>query len=897
MKTSEIKQRWLDYFESKDHVIRPSVPLVSPDPSILFTIAGMVPFIPYITGEQEAPWPRAASVQKSLRTNDIENVGKTSRHGTFFQMNGNFSFGDYFKEGAINFAFDLLTGSQEEGKYGLDADRMWVTIWEEDQESYHILTKDLGLDPAHIVRLTKEEIFWDTGQPGPAGPCAEWHYDRGPQYGPEAEGGKVDPGGDRYLEVWNLVFDQYMRGEGSGKNYPLLHELEHKSIDTGAGLERLAFVLQDKENMFEIDEVRPVITRAEELTGIRYGAQEQSDVLMRVVADHVRSSMMLIDDGVRPGNDGAGYVLRRLVRRAIRSMRLLGVEGPTLPDLFPVSRDAMAPSYPSLLDAWPTIEQVAYGEEDAFRRTLDAGTTIFDVAVRKALDEKNGKTPVLAGEDVFALHDTYGFPFDLTLEMAAEKGVEVDGEKFRALMEEQRQRARADNLAKKSGHADTKEYHRIASTVAQDAAFVGYQDLATQTPVVALLQDGQPVPVVRGPAHVELVLGQTPFYAEAGGQLADQGTVTTIGGTVVRIEDVQSPIAGLTVHMGFVQEGEVAVDDVVTAEVDAARRLAISRAHTATHVVHQVLHDVVSDQAVQAGSENSPSRLRFDFRHGAALSERQVQDVEAVSNEQLMANLEVSDQRMSLEQAQKLGAQALFGEKYGKEVRVVSIGGDWSLELCAGTHVDTTGSIGRLNILSESSVGSGIRRLDALVSDGSYAFQAKEHLILSEISRLLQGSPEELPEKVSGLLDRVKGVEKELAALQQGQLLARGEDIARGAARVGNVLVARADLGTVSDGDAARMVALDVRDRLGQGEPAVVLVGAIVGSRPVVAVATNSAAREENLAAGTLVRKGAQVLGGGGGGKPDVAQGGGTDPNALQKALDSMVDEVKGLDS
>ena len=410
MRTSEIRTRWLDYFASKDHEIRPSVPLISPDPSILFTIAGMVPFIPYITGVEPAPWPRAASVQRCIRTNDIDNVGRTTRHGTFFQMNGNFSFGDYFKEGAIDFAWELLTGSQEEGFYGLDGDRMWVTLWDEDAESYDILTRKIGLDPAHIVRLPREENFWDTGQPGPAGPCAEWHYDRGPAYGPEAVGGTVDPGGDRYLELWNLVFDQYMRGEGQGKDYPLLGELDKKAIDTGAGLERLACVLQDKPNMYEIDQVYPVIAAVEELRH-QYQDDPEADIRMRVVADHIRSSMMLISDGVRPGNDGRGYVLRRLVRRAIRSMRLLGMDAAALPTLFPVSRDAMAPTYPELIDNWSTIADVAYAEEEAFRRTLAAGTTILDAAVKAVKSEKDqGGPALLSGESAFTLHDTYRIP-------------------------------------------------------------------------------------------------------------------------------------------------------------------------------------------------------------------------------------------------------------------------------------------------------------------------------------------------------------------------------------------------------------------------------------------------------------------------------------------------------
>ncbi|WRS29687.1 alanine--tRNA ligase [Actinomycetaceae bacterium MB13-C1-2] len=896
MRTSEIRQRWLDYFVANDHVELPSVSLISPDPSLLFTVAGMVPFIPYIIGEEKAPWPRVASVQKCIRTNDIENVGYTSRHGTFFQMNGNFSFGDYFKEGAINYAFDLLSGPVDEGKYGLDADRLWVTVWDGDTESLDILTNQIGLDSRHIVRLPREENFWSTGQPGPAGPCCEWHYDRGPEYGPEAVGGSIDPGGDRYLELWNLVFDQYMRGPGEGQDYELLHELDEKSIDTGAGLERLAFVLQDKPNMFEIDEVRPVITRVEELTGKRYGAGAEDDVRMRVIADHVRSSMMLINDGVRPGNDGRGYVLRRLMRRAIRSIRLLGVDEKVLPEVYPISRDAMAPSYPELITNWDSIADVAYGEEEAFRRTLDSGTNIFDLAVTKASRNAGSDPVMLSGDDAFTLHDTYGFPIDLTLEMAAERGVRVDETKFRSLMQEQKERARADSRAKKTGHVDASVFNRIAAS-APEIEFIGYDHSSGEAEVVGLLSGGEAVAALTGPAEVEIVLSRTPFYAESGGQLADSGQIRLEGGAVIDVVDVQAPIKGLFVHHGTLNEGTVAVGDRAFAEIDADRRLAIARAHTSTHMVHQALHEIVSEQAVQAGSENSPSRMRFDFRHGKALSEGQVRDIEQLVNSKMTDDLQVTDSWMNIDEAKALGAQALFGEKYGQVVRVVNIGDGWSRELCVGTHVPTTGRIGRLNVLGESSIGSGVRRIDALVADGSYQFQATEHALVGQLSTLLKGRPEELPEKVAALLDKLKSSERQVAAMQDQILAARAGEVADSATEINGLLVARADLGTVSSAAAARSIATDVRDRLGNNRVAVVVIGAVCDDKPTVVVATNQAARDEGLKAGDLVRTGAKVLGGGGGGKPDVAQGGGTDPNAIEDALAAVVDEASGARS
>ncbi|MBO0900382.1 alanine--tRNA ligase [Cellulomonas sp. zg-ZUI22] len=897
MRTAEIRQRWLDYFASKDHAIVPSVPLISPDPSILFTIAGMVPFIPYILGTQDAPWPRVASVQKCIRTNDIENVGRTTRHGTYFQMMGNFSFGDYFKTGAIELAWEFLTGAQESGGLGLDGDRLWVTIWNEDAESADALVR-VGVDPRHIVRLTREEIFWDTGQPGPAGPCAEWHYDRGPEFGPEAEGGTVDPGGDRYLEIWNLVFDQFVRGEGRGKSYPLLGELERKAIDTGAGLERIAYLLQGKNNLYEIDEVFPVIERAAELTGRRYGAGGEDDVRLRVIGDHVRSSLMLIGDGVSPSNEGRGYVLRRLVRRTVRSMRLLGVEEAALPELLPISRDLMSASYPEVARDFDRISQVAYGEEDAFLRTLTAGTTIFEGAVTKAKASGRQDGVVLTGEQAFALHDTYGFPIDLTLEMAAEHGVSVDEQAFRTLMQAQRERARADALAKKTGHTDTSAYQQLHQALSSEkggpVTFVGYTDTTAQSKVVGLLVDGVPAPAATAPAHVQVVLDVTPFYAEAGGQLADTGTISLEGGGIVEVDDVQAPIKGLSVHHGRLVDGTLTLGDAGTATIDTARRRAIARAHTATHMVHKALREELGDTATQAGSENAPSRLRFDFRSGSGVPGTSLSQIEGRVNERLQDDLEVTDRVMAIDEARALGAMALFGEKYGNEVRVVSIGGDWSRELCAGTHVRRSGELGLVTLLGESSIGSGVRRVDALVGDSAYGYQAKERALVSQLSGLLGARPDELGDRVSSLLTRVRESEKQLAALRQAQLLAAAGTLAAGASQVGTALVVAHDAGEVAAPDDLRTLALDVRGRLGEASPVVVAVGGVAKGRPVVVVATNAAAREAGHRAGVLVRTASGVLGGGGGGKDDVAQGGGTDVARLAEALDGVVAAVRG---
>lgn len=883
MRTAEIRQRWLDYFEKNNHHIAESVSLISPDPSILFTIAGMVPFTPYIIGTEQSPHPRIASVQKCIRTNDIDNVGHTTRHGTFFQMCGNFSFGDYFKEGAIDLAFGLLTASVEDGGYGLEKDRLWVTIWEQDDVSYDYLTTKIGLDPKHIVKLTREEIFWSTGQPGPAGPCAEIHYDRGPEYGPEAVGGTVDPGGDRYLEIWNLVFDQYLRGEGEGKNFPLLGELDQTAIDTGAGLERIAYLLQGKKNMYEIDEVYPVIEATERLTGKTYGANEDDDVQMRVIADHVRSSMMLIADGVRPGNDGRGYVLRRLIRRAVRSVRLLGYTDVAYPELLPVSKDAMKESYPVLETDFDRISQIAYAEEDAFRRTLTTGTQIFETAAQKAKDAG----VQLPGDAAFTLHDTYGFPIDLTLEMAAEKGLTVDEEGFRALMQEQKARARADAQAKKTGHVDAHVYNEIQAKAGGGTHFLGYTETQSEAKVVGLLVDGQPTPVVEGPAEVDVVLDQTPFWAEQGGQLADHGTISVAGGGLVEVSDVQMPVKGLFVHRGTLTEGTIALDDVVHAAIDTARRAHIARAHTATHMVHKALHEYLGEQATQAGSENSPSRLRFDFRHGQQVPANTLHEIEARVNERLQDNLAVGAEIMSLDDAIAQGAMALFGEKYGNDVRVVSIGEDWSKELCAGTHVSNSGELGLVSILGESSIGSGVRRIEALVGAGAYAAGARERALVSQLSLMTRVRAEELAEHIDSLLGRLKSAEKEIAKLRQEKLQSSLGALLDARVSLDGIDVVAADLGDVGSADDVRIAVTDLRQRLGS-VPGVVALTGVAKGRPTVVVATNEGARDAGIQAGALVSTAAKILGGGGGGKPDMAQGGGTDATKINAALDAI---------
>ncbi|WP_028046313.1 alanine--tRNA ligase [Cellulomonas sp. URHE0023] len=884
MRTAEIRQRWLDYFEGRGHTVVPSAPLISPDPSTLFVIAGMVPFIPYMLGEQTAPWPRATSVQKCVRTLDIEEVGKTTRHGTFFQMNGNFSFGDYFKEGAITYAWELVTGSPENGGYGFDPDSIWVTVFHDDDEAASLWKQIAGLPDERIQRRGWKDNYWSTGARGPAGPCSEIYVDRGPEFG--AEGGPVVDE-DRYLEIWNLVFMQYERGDGGGKeDFPILGELKQKNIDTGMGLERVAYLLQGVDNMYEIDEVFPVIKGAQELSGKRYGAVHEDDVRMRVVADHVRSGLMLMGDGVTPSNEGRGYVLRRLLRRSIRAMRLLGVEDLALPTLLPLSRDAMSPSYPELATNFDRISQVAYAEEETFRRTLAAGTTILDTAVQSV---KKNALPALSGPQAFQLHDTYGFPIDLTLEMAAEQGVAVDETAFRSLMNEQRDRARADALAKRAGRADTAAYQELHGTLSSENAkpvrFIGYTDSTARSRVVGLLVDGVPAPAATAPADVEVVLDVTPFYAESGGQLADTGVIVLDSGARIEVDDVQAPVKGLSVHHGRLVDGTVTFGDPGTATIDLDRRRAISRAHSATHMVHKALRESLGDTATQAGSENAPSRIRFDFRSGSAVPAGALAEIEERVNTRLQDDLDVTEQTMPIAEARALGAMALFGEKYGNEVRVVSIGGDWSRELCAGTHVKRSGELGLVTLLGEASIGSGVRRVDALVGEGAYGYQAKERALVGQLSGLLGARPDDLTDRVSSLLTKLKESEKELSALRQAALLAEAGALASGAQTVGETRVVTHDAGEVASSDDLRTLVLDVRSRLGESSASVVAVGGTSKGRPVVVVATNAAARERGVRAGALVRAASTILGGGGGGKDDLAQGGGTDAGKLADAL------------
>ena len=886
MLSQEISKRWIEFFEKRGHTVVPSASLISNEPGAMFTIAGMVPFIPYFLGRETPPFSRATSVQKCIRTLDIEEVGKTARHGTFFQMAGNFSFGDYFKEQAIPFAYELLTASQDEGGYGLDPERLWVTIYEGDNEAFDVWTKTVGFPEERIQRMGMKENYWSTGQPGPAGPDSEIFYDRGPAYGKEG-GPAVDD--DRYIEIWNLVFMQYQRGEGIGKeDFEILGELPKKNIDTGLGVERLAMLLQGVENFYETDQVRPVLDAASKLSGKKYHGSEspedpgyEDDVRMRVVADHIRSSLMLIADGVTPSNEGRGYILRRLMRRAIRAMRLLGVTEPCLPILFPASRDAMAGAFPYVADDFERISRIAYAEEKAFLHTIETGTERLEEAVATA--KENGSNSV-SGAEAFALHDTYGFPIDLTLEMAAEAGVKVDEKAFRELMAEQRHRAQADAKAKKGSFADLSELRKLVDE--RGSIFTGYTELRTETHLRALLKDGVSVPVAKAGDKIEVVLDETPFYAEGGGQAADTGVITG-NGFVIDVQDVQQPVKGLSVHRAVVREGEAHPGTEVVAQVDVQRRRDGEKAHSGTHIVHAALHQVLGNEATQRGSFNKEGYLRFDFAWGESLSDSAKREVEEVANLAIRDNHEVIAREMPLAEAKALGAMSLFGEKYGNIVRMVEIGGEFSRELCGGTHVGTSSEIGSLTLLTEQSVGSGNRRVEALVGMNSFEHLAAERTLVNQLTGMMKvQSSAELPEKINQTLAKLKSAEKELEKLRREKLQAEAGKLLENAQTIGSVRVLTHHAGEL-DANGVRSLALDLRSRFGS-EAAVVAVTGVANGRPVILVATNEGAREAGIKAGALVRLAASVLGGGGGGKDDVAQGGGQDASKVSEALDAI---------
>ena len=886
MQTHEIRKRFLDHFVKAGHTEVPSASVILDDPNLLFVNAGMVQFVPYFLGQRTPPYATATSIQKCIRTPDIDEVGITTRHNTFFQMAGNFSFGDYFKRGAIELAWTLLTGSVDEGGYGLDPERIWATVYLDDDEAIALWQEIAGLPAERIQRRGMADNYWSMGIPGPCGPSSEIYFDRGPEFG--VDGGPI-ANEDRYIEIWNLVFMENERGEGTSKeDFEILGPLPRKNIDTGMGIERVAFLLQGVHNVYETDLLRPVIDVVEARAPRGYDTGNHADdVRYRIIADHSRTAAILIGDGVSPGNDGRGYVLRRLLRRVIRSAKLLGIEGPIVGELMATVRDAMGPSYPELVTDFDRIARIAVAEETAFNRTLASGSKLFDEA---AAATKSAGVTVLSGKDAFTLHDTYGFPIELTLEMASEAGLQVDETGFRALMAEQRQRAKADAAARKHAHADLSAYRELID--AGPTVFTGFDELSSEARILGIFVDGKRVPVVAHdkdggqPDRVELVLDRTPLYAEAGGQIADAGTISA-GPAKAAVTDVQKIAQTLWVHRVTVESGEFVEGDTVVAAVDPGWRKGATQGHSGTHMVHAALRQVLGPNAVQAGSLNRPGYLRFDFNWQGPLSDEQRRQVEEVTNEAVQADFEVHTFTEDLEKAKAMGAMAMFGEKYPDRVRVVEIGGPFSLELCGGTHVHNSAQIGPVTLLGESSVGSGVRRVEAYVGLDSFRHLAKERALMAGLSSSLKVPSEEVPARVANLVERLRAAEKELDRVRLASARAAASNAATGAEQVGNVrLVAQRMSGGIGGGD-LRSLAGDIRGKLGEGPAVVALIAEGDGSVPYV-VATNSAAQELGLRADDLVKDLAAAVAGRGGGKADLAQGSGKDPAGIDAALSAV---------
>jgi alanyl-tRNA synthetase len=905
VQTHEIRKRFLDHFVKAGHTEVPSASVILDDPNLLFVNAGMVQFVPFFLGQRTPPYDTATSIQKCVRTPDIDEVGITTRHNTFFQMAGNFSFGDYFKRRAIELAWTLLTNSVDDGGYGFDPEKIWTTVYLDDDEAIRLWQEVAGLPAGRIQRRGMADNYWSMGIPGPCGPSSEIYYDRGPEFGVD---GGPEANEDRYIEIWNLVFMQNERGEGTGKdNFEILGPLPRKNIDTGMGVERVALLLQGVDNVYETDLLRPVIDTVAAIAPRGYGVGSHAgaartatssadDVRYRIIADHSRTAAILIGDGVSPGNDGRGYVLRRLLRRIVRSAKLLGIDTPIVGDLMVTVRDAMGPSYPELVTDFDRINRIAVAEEAAFNRTLTSGSRLFDDAARAT---KAAGATVLTGSDAFTLHDTYGFPIELTLEMASEAGLSVDEEGFRGLMAEQRRRAKADAAARKHAHADLTGYRELVD--AGPTEFTGFDELTSEAKILGIFVDGKRVPVVaHGPEaaaadRVELILDRTPLYAESGGQIADSGTITGSGAgyaAQAAVTDVQKIAKTLWVHRVNVESGEFVEGDTVLAAVDPRWRRGATQGHSGTHMVHGALRQVLGPNAVQAGSLNRPGYLRFDFTWQGALSEDQRTQIEEVTNEAVEADFEVHTFITDLDKAKAMGAMALFGENYGDQVRVVEIGGPFSLELCGGTHVHNSAQIGPVTILGESSVGSGVRRVEAYVGLDSFRHLSRERALMAGLAASLKVPSEEVPARVATLVERLKSAEKELERVRLATARSAAVNAAAGAEEIGNVrVVAQRMSGGMTAADLRGLVG-DVRGRLGNGPGVVALIAEGDNDSVPYAVAVNAAAQDLGLRANDLVKQLATAVDGRGGGKADLAQGSGKNPAGIDAALAAFRTEI-----
>ena len=899
MQTHEIRKRFLDHFVNAGHTEVPSASVILDDPNLLFVNAGMVQFVPFFLGQRTPPYPTATSIQKCIRTPDIDEVGITTRHNTFFQMAGNFSFGDYFKREAIELAWTLLTRKVDDGGYGFNPEKLWATVYFDDDEAVQLWREIADLPVERIQRRGMADNYWSMGIPGPCGPSSEIYYDRGPEFGID---GGPEANEDRYIEIWNLVFMQNERGEGTSKDdFEILGPLPRKNIDTGMGVERVAFLLQGVANVYETDLLRPAIDAVARRAPRGYDAGNHADdVRYRIIADHSRTAAILIGDGVSPGNDGRGYVLRRLLRRVIRSAKLLDIDGPIVGELMATVRDAMGPSYPELVADFDRINRIAVAEETAFNRTLQSGSRLFEEVAGAT---KSSGATVLSGSDAFTLHDTYGFPIELTLEMAAEADLQVDELGFRELMAEQRRRAKADAAARKHAHADLTAYRELVD--AGPTEFTGFDELTSQARILGIFVDGKRVPVIAhgaegstesaGSDRVELVLDRTPLYAESGGQIADEGTITGTGAgksAKAAVTDVQKIAKTLWVHRVNVESGEFVEGDTVVAAVNPDWRKGATQGHSGTHMVHAALRQVLGPNAVQAGSLNRPGYLRFDFNRQGALSAEQLSQVEEVTNEAVQADFEVHTFLEQLDKAKAMGAMAMFGEAYPDEVRVVEIGGPFSLELCGGTHVHNSAQIGPVSILGESSVGSGVRRVEAYVGLESFKHLAKERALMAGLASSLKVPSDEVPARVANLVERLKVAEKEIERNRLANARAAAANAASEAQHVGNVRLVAQRMSAGMTGADLRSLVGDIRGKLGNDPAVVALIAEGEDNSVPYAVAANPAAQDLGLRANDLVKQLAAAVDGRGGGKADLAQGSGKDASGIDAALDAVRAEI-----
>lgn len=868
---NELREMYLKFFETKGHLRLPSFSLIPQnDPSLLLINSGMAPMKPYFTGEQEPPRDRVTTCQKCIRTGDIENVGKTARHGTFFEMLGNFSFGDYFKKEAIAWSWEFLTSPEW---VGIDSDRLYPSIYVDDDEAFEIWNKQIGIPAERIFRFGKEDNFWEHGS-GPCGPCSEIYYDRGPEYGCGKPGCTVGCDCDRYMEVWNNVFSQF-DNDGNG-NYT---ELKQKNIDTGMGLERLACVVQGVGSLFDVDTVRNITNKVSEIAGKHYGDSEKTDISLRVVTDHIRSTVMMICDGVIPSNEGRGYVLRRLLRRAARHGKLLGIDRPFLSDVATTVIQESGGAYPELVEKQKYIHKVIENEEASFNKTIDSGLNILNERIAAA----DGKE--LPAADAFQLYDTYGFPIDLTLEILEEQGMTTNREEFDRLMNEQRERAREDR--KKMGDLGWQS-EDLGLDKSIKTRFDGYETLGESAKVLAIVNEGEPSGTAAKGEKITVVLDHTPFYAEMGGQIGDHGILEGKNG-VVTISDVQKTKDGKYMHIGVVTEGEISVEDEVQAKVDAEYRQAICRAHTSTHLLQKALRKVLGDHVEQAGSYTANDHIRFDFTHFAALTAEELAQVETLVNEAILAGSPVITEEMSIDEAKKKGAMALFGEKYGAVVRVVQAGD--SVELCGGTHLDNTAKAGAFKIIGEASVAAGVRRIEAVTGKAVLDYLNERQKLLTEAAAALKTSPNELPAKIEQTVGELRTMTKKIdklnsrvASMQMVDLLNVSRDV-KGV----NVVATKLE-------DATAEVLRTMGDSIKEKAPNMVAVLSAVNDGKVSLLCVCGAeAVKKGAHAGKIIKEVAKMVGGGGGGRPDSATAGGKQPEKLEEALEAVNNIVEAL--